>query len=73
MNIDYPNNQNSTNVSKPNYSNQTEFDPSKTKSQRAYYGNDNAVNYYPNSNSGVGTSNKAPSPNKYPNSNKSGV
>lgn len=63
--IDYPNNNNPSNTSKPNYSNQNEFDASIKKGERGYYGNDNKVSKYPNSNR-VSDSDKRP-----PNSNRS--
>ena len=61
--INYPNNNTPDNTSKPNYSNQTELDPAVTKGERGYYGNDNKVAYYPNSNR-TGDADKRP-----PNSN----
>lgn len=63
--IDYPNNNNSANLSKPNYSNQNAFDKNIKKGERGYYGNDNKTGHYPNSNR---TSNSDKRP---PNSNKS--
>ena len=53
----------------PNYPNQNKFDPSKTKADRGYYGNDNAKNYYPNSNSGNSVTSKPVETNRFPNSN----
>jgi len=70
--IDYPNNNNPSNLNKPNYSNQTVHDPSKTKSDRGYYGNDNTEHYYSNCNSGLGQNNKQAHPSFFPNSNKEG-
>lgn len=53
----------------PNYPNQNKFDASKTKSDRGYYGNDNANNYYPNSNAGSSVTDKTVPSNRFPNSN----
>lgn len=61
--IDYPNNNNATNTATPNYSSQSEFNRALTKGDRGYYGNDNKVAHYPNSNR-TGDADKRP-----PNSN----
>ena len=61
--VNYPNNNNPEKTEKPNYSSQTEFGPDLKKGDRGYYGNDNKVAHYPNSNR-VNESDKRP-----PNSN----
>jgi hypothetical protein len=47
---DYPNSNNPNNTTKPNYPSQNEFDPNVKKGERGYYGNDNKIAKYPNSN-----------------------
>lgn len=61
--IDYPNNNTPTNTTPPNYSSQSEYNSALNKGDRGYYGNDNKVAYYPNSNR-TGNEDKRP-----PNSN----
>lgn len=62
--IDYPNNNNPGNISKPNYPNQNVFDKNIQKGERVYYGNDNKTAYYPNSNRTSDTDKRPPNSNK---------
>ncbi len=62
--IDYPNNNNPTNLSKPNYSSQNTFDKNIQKGERGYYGNDNKTAEYPNSNRTSNTDKRPPNSNK---------
>ena len=62
--IDYPNNNNSSNLSKPNYSNQNTFDKTLQKGERGYYGNDNKTAHYPNSNRTSNSDKRPPNSNK---------
>jgi len=48
--VNYPNNNTPDNLAKPNYSNQNEHNPALAKGDRGYYGNDNKLAKYPNSN-----------------------